>query len=1281
MGDNALGVLIGEAMQISSSHSLRRIICILQCIDHLLSLEDSTGGYEAVGVLRTFQIFPVQRGDDWQGVRSCEPRENWFIADQPHLRATFHGHLNLLAFDVEVSARMSRLFRALHLEDRLLSRAASCRLRSNPAFRVRDNYRSLLLSQAEYISRLARDHGFGPWESLALLQDIQVRSVNDVDVEWVIRSPSGVTIPFNAGRRSALLVRDDNHPYLYIRDRDAEAHSLHFEVCEELSHLFGVPLEHICLLWAALQLNDTELWDNAGTRGEAFQAIDYFNNSSRVDQPSNRNGLSSSGETSIQPIQSTTVHDAVSLTSEAAENPKVSTQIDTYAPSLNTVERQPALSKAKANWIEQWCDSSVPLSRSADSIPVSPISIDDTPSGEQSPSYSSSLSELSPWSCSVISETHSRDTQLLPIRDQLPGIGSAEQSEYGEGSIARVADSYYRQRAPSSTTIPGVIICSTEDELPPVDFEGGIIQGQATLPARLQMLDNGVETIFIASHSTTLIDYEPEFMGEVFVSEFLRHVLGSKYNPNQHWTSPWRTRLGHAPFTASSNHPGSSFYLDPITGQAMTELLKAKSLKRVPDWKVSRPDYHIDVRTTVDDASASFSWSPHHFDMIRRWRIRGSSPQQDHIYILIRVSNIHGNPRARMFVDPWAMIKEGELQIITPSNLVVNIHDGGHPGIELTRFAGMKEEQPHEGVYKLSKLLLSTIYHPPTMYPPQGQPVVYVWESLRKASKSIRLLHLWPGAAAEDLRGNLTISTLTEESKYDALSYTWGSTLQPFILYTSDGEIPITTSLYLALRRMRKRNETIYLWVDAICINQSDNAEKVSQISMMPEIFRLATHVYAWIGEEQDDSPKVIEALSRIAKQGVPSLQQIVPIGSSTFWNNLGKLLQRKWFRRIWVVQEIVLARDIIVVCGGQRIKWDEFCDVVSSCFDYADQCRPGRWFSRNDRAGSVLHLAQFRKECRVHGGFAAKYPLLTLFEHFQLTEATRRRDKLFALLNLASDDHDELRPDYDAPLEDIIWRYVCTFEARGQMMELLYRSGRSLASRFPSWVPDWTSAPYPRTLSRWKCKSRPYRFAAAGRSHYSGYLHPKRFLCLKGRLVDRISRVGVRSSHTSTFPAYCEEIYTMVDECLPSLTPEEAALAKQRIPIGDADMIPDGRRTSRIDAISHLNEEERYVAISHDDEWTVPLQAGIATATEFADLFSPAIACCTERRRVGIVPARTRPHDRVAIFQGGRVPFIIRERETQAGHYEVVGECYIDGMMHGEYLELSEQWQEISLV
>ena len=63
------------------------------------------------------------------------------------------------------------------------------------------------------------------------------------------------------------------------------------------------------------------------------------------------------------------------------------------------------------------------------------------------------------------------------------------------------------------------------------------------------------------------------------------------------------------------------------------------------------------------------------------------------------------------------------------------------------------------------------------------------------------------------------------------------------------------SSLYYALHHLRQPDQSRYLWIDAICINQEDLDERSQQVGLMRQIYSQASHVVVWLGPEADDSP------------------------------------------------------------------------------------------------------------------------------------------------------------------------------------------------------------------------------------------------------------------------------------------------------------------------------------------------------------------------------------------------------------------------------------------
>jgi hypothetical protein len=138
-----------------------------------------------------------------------------------------------------------------------------------------------------------------------------------------------------------------------------------------------------------------------------------------------------------------------------------------------------------------------------------------------------------------------------------------------------------------------------------------------------------------------------------------------------------------------------------------------------------------------------------------------------------------------------------------------------------------------------------------------------------KGSDSVRLLRLLPSEVdkaeirAELLEYNLR-NTQYSRHPYEALSYVWGGLETTRFVSIGNEELGITPNLYAALLRLRDVNFPRTLWVDAVCINQSDIAEKEIQIQHMAKIYGYAKCTIAWLGEEANMSNTALEAI-RIA--------------------------------------------------------------------------------------------------------------------------------------------------------------------------------------------------------------------------------------------------------------------------------------------------------------------------------------------------------------------------------------------------------------------------------
>ena len=117
-----------------------------------------------------------------------------------------------------------------------------------------------------------------------------------------------------------------------------------------------------------------------------------------------------------------------------------------------------------------------------------------------------------------------------------------------------------------------------------------------------------------------------------------------------------------------------------------------------------------------------------------------------------------------------------------------------------------------------------------------------------------------------------------------------------------------------------------FRWYDALCINQEDSKEKGHQVALMPQIYTYSRRVLVHLGLEADGSellPGLLEKISKVEltriKRVGRSAEEFLSIGlpppEEEMWKALVELLCRPWFLRVWIIQEVILARDILFFC------------------------------------------------------------------------------------------------------------------------------------------------------------------------------------------------------------------------------------------------------------------------------------------------------------------------------------------------------------------------------
>jgi hypothetical protein len=146
-----------------------------------------------------------------------------------------------------------------------------------------------------------------------------------------------------------------------------------------------------------------------------------------------------------------------------------------------------------------------------------------------------------------------------------------------------------------------------------------------------------------------------------------------------------------------------------------------------------------------------------------------------------------------------------------------------------------------------------------------------VYLPLDKAQNLIRLLHLAPAAGDNDeIKCTLSFPSVDEANEYEALSYAWGTFEESELLPINlDGKDEfITPNLHLALANLRHKDRQRILWIDAVCIDQSNLSERNHQVSLMSSIYDNASLVVLWLGELTTDMAMTMDIFERIRENG-----------------------------------------------------------------------------------------------------------------------------------------------------------------------------------------------------------------------------------------------------------------------------------------------------------------------------------------------------------------------------------------------------------------------------
>ena len=232
--------------------------------------------------------------------------------------------------------------------------------------------------------------------------------------------------------------------------------------------------------------------------------------------------------------------------------------------------------------------------------------------------------------------------------------------------------------------------------------------------------------------------------------------------------------------------------------------------------------------------------------------------------------------------------------------------------------------------------------------------------------------------------------------------------------------------------------------------------------------------ILAGVGDikKADDEPHRTQAFKELYQE--EASRGRLPARRDQFWMSYYKLMTRPWFYRIWTYQEILLAKDAVVLCGDDHVSWNIVlaCRHSISLYDVADIIH----FSQTQGLDPSLSLnlgSSFRSRQTAWtpvGPRGEPGGLSKLIIDMDERQASRKKDYIYGLLGLVDDEtRKRIRIDYQKSDAEVYADAMacCHFSLSIQrfgefwllMMETYVQTGGHRMEDLPSWCPDFSSS------------------------------------------------------------------------------------------------------------------------------------------------------------------------------------------------------------------------------
>ena len=266
---------------------------------------------------------------------------------------------------------------------------------------------------------------------------------------------------------------------------------------------------------------------------------------------------------------------------------------------------------------------------------------------------------------------------------------------------------------------------------------------------------------------------------------------------------------------------------------------------------------------------------------------------------------------------------------------------------------------------------------------------------------SIRLLTIVAGTSESALQCDLVVEQVSHvEGSFDALSYTWDGDIDSQLVSINGHEVAVRRNLFSFLYSLRSHRDDVVVWVDAICIDQNNGQERSHQVQMMQSIYTRASCTRIWLGQEPTGLKDLIAH--------IPTQNQhkdaCVTCDTGKPVTTLLSLLHHRYWTRIWILQEVILAKYVYVHSDCRKMSWEVFVGMCKRLLRLAKT--EGLQHLRTFTESTVVHINKQRQNRNGRG-------LPELLQDYPKQGCTETRDRVFGLLGLITNPNDPLYSGY----------------------------------------------------------------------------------------------------------------------------------------------------------------------------------------------------------------------------------------------------------------------------